>query len=58
MRVVTKDASNPIYKQCVGIDRNDARRIVQSTRSNVPEPIRVAHLIATGVICKKSRGKA
>jgi len=59
-RVVTKDASNPIYIQCVGIDRRDARRIVQlsSTRSNVPEPIRVAHLIATGVICGESRGKA
>ena len=59
-RVVTKDASNPIYIQCAGIDREDARRIVQlsSTRSNVPEPIRVAHLIATGVICGESRGKA
>ena len=59
-RVVTKDASNPIYIQCAGIDRDNARRIVQltSTRSNVPEPIRVAHLIATGVICGESRGKA
>lgn len=60
MRVVTKDATNPIYIQCAGIDRDDARRIVQlsSTRSNVPEPIRVAHLIATGVVCGESRGKA
>ncbi len=59
-RVVTKDASNPIYMQCAGIDRDGARRIVQlsSTRSNVPEPIRVAHLIATGVVCGESRGKA
>ncbi|MDF1534594.1 MAG: DUF99 family protein, partial [Methanosarcinaceae archaeon] len=48
-RVGTKDGLNPIYIQCAGIDREDARRIVQlaSTRSNVPEPIRVAHLIAT-----------
>ena len=60
MQVVTKDASNPIYIQCAGINRDDARRIVQlsSTRSNVPEPIRVAHLIATGVVCGESRGKA
>jgi len=60
MRVVTKDASNPIYIQCAGIDMDNARRIVQlsSTRSNVPEPIRVAHLIATGVVCGESRGKA
>ncbi len=59
-RVVTKDASNPIYMQYAGIDRDGARRIVQlsSTRSNVPEPIRVAHLIATGVVCGESRGKA
>ncbi|MDO9518132.1 MAG: DUF99 family protein [Methanosarcinaceae archaeon] len=59
-RVVTKNTSNPIYIQCAGIDREDARRIVQltSTRSNVPEPIRVAHLIATGVVCGESRGKA
>jgi len=59
-RVVTKDALNPIYIQCAGIDREDARKIVQlaSTRSNVPEPIRVAHLIATGVVCGESRGKA
>ena len=60
MRVVTRDPSNPIYIQCAGIDREDARRIVQlsSTRSNVPEPLRVAHLIATGVVCGESRGKA
>lgn len=59
-RVVTKDASNPIYIQCAGIDSEDAHRIVQlsSTRSNVPEPLRVAHLIATGVVCGESKGKA
>ena len=59
-QVVTKDVSNPIYMQCAGIDVNDACRIIQlaSTRSNVPEPIRVAHLIATGVVCGESRGKA
>ena len=59
-RVVTKDVSNPIYIQCAGIDSEDAHRIVQlsSTRSNVPEPLRVAHLIATGVVCGESKGKA
>ena len=59
-RVVTKDVSNPIYMQCAGIDVDDACSIIQlaSTRSNVPEPIRIAHLIATGVVCGESRGKA
>jgi endonuclease V-like protein UPF0215 family len=60
VKVVTKDASNPVYIQWAGIDKNDARKIVKltATRSNVPEPIRVAHLIATGIICGESRGKA
>jgi hypothetical protein len=60
VKVVTKDASNPVYIQWTGIDKNDARKIVKltATRSNVPEPIRVAHLIATGIICGESRGKA
>ncbi|MBN2487446.1 MAG: DUF99 family protein [Methanosarcinaceae archaeon] len=60
VRVVTKDDSNPVYIQWTGIDKDDARKIVKltATRSNVPEPIRVAHLIATGIICGESRGKA
>ncbi|MBN1133321.1 MAG: DUF99 family protein [Methanosarcinaceae archaeon] len=59
IKVVTKDASNPVYIQWAGIDKNDARKIVKltATRSNVPESIRVAHLIATGIICGESRGK-
>jgi len=59
VKVVTKDVLNPVYIQWVGIDKNDARRIVKltATRSNVPEPIRVAHLIATGIVCGESRGK-
>jgi hypothetical protein len=37
-----------------------AARIIQitSTRSNIPEPLRVAHLIATGIVLGESRGKA
>ncbi|RSD33195.1 MAG: hypothetical protein CI953_1737 [Methanohalophilus sp.] len=36
-----------------------ATRIVQlsATHSNIPEPLRVAHLIATGIICGESCGK-
>lgn len=52
--------ARPLYIQWVGIEKEDARSIVQltSTRSNIPEPIRVAHLIATGVVFGESRGKA
>jgi len=59
-RVVSKDPSNPIFIQCAGIDAEKAGDVVRlsSTRSNVPEPLRVAHMIATGIICGESRGKA
>jgi len=59
-KVCTGDSLNPVYIQCCGIDLMDAAQIVRSssTRSNIPEPLRVAHLIATGVILGESRGKA
>jgi hypothetical protein len=58
-RTVSKDALNPIFIQCAGIDAVKAGEVVRlsSTRSNVPEPLRVAHMIATGMICGESRGK-
>lgn len=41
----------PVYVQVAGISREDAEKIVKetSTRSNVPEALRVAHLIASGL---------
>lgn len=58
--VITKDESNPVFIQCCGITPEFAARIVKisSTRSNIPEPLRVAHLIATGIVLGESRGKA
>ena len=49
-----------IYIQRAGISLETVRRIIllTSTRSNIPEPLRVAHLIATGIILGESRGKA
>ena len=37
--------------QIAGITRKDAKKIVllSSTRSNLPEPLRVAHLVASGL---------
>ncbi|MEA3281109.1 MAG: DUF99 family protein [Euryarchaeota archaeon] len=49
-----------LYIQCAGIEVTDARKIVQlaTTHSHIPEPLRAAHLIATGIVCGESRGQA
>lgn len=49
-----------IYIQSHGLKFSDAERIVKlsSTRSLIPEPIRVAHLIASGIVLGESRGGA
>lgn len=49
-----------IHIQFHGLSFKDAERIVKlsSTRSLIPEPIRVAHLIASGVALGESRGNA
>jgi hypothetical protein len=51
IRVRSRRGEEPIYMQVAGIPREDAEKIVKetSTRSNVPEPLRVAHLIASGL---------
>ncbi|MEM2994584.1 MAG: DUF99 family protein [Candidatus Bathyarchaeia archaeon] len=43
--------SEKIYMQTHGILKEDAEKILQltSTRSNIPEALRVAHLIASGI---------
>ncbi|ODS37572.1 hypothetical protein BEH94_10125 [Candidatus Altiarchaeales archaeon WOR_SM1_SCG] len=59
-RKVETRPGNFIYIQCKGIKFEDAEYIVKlsSTRSLIPEPIRVAHLIASGVALGESRGGA
>lgn len=51
---------NNIYIQYKGIDLEDAKKILDltCTRSYIPEPIRIAHLIASGVVSGESKGKA
>lgn len=51
IEVQTRDAEEPIYVQIVGISEEDARKVLKrtSTRSNVPEALRVAHIIASGL---------
>jgi len=49
-----------IYVQLVGIDIEKAKEFlkVSCTRSYLPEPIRVAHLIGQGIAMGESRGRA
>jgi endonuclease V-like protein UPF0215 family len=49
-----------IYYQCVGMEDEEAREVLvlSSTRSQIPEPLRVAHLIATALVKGESSGRA
>lgn len=51
---------NPIYVKCVGIAIEDAKEIINlsTIRGVIPEPIRVAHVIASGITRGESYGKA
>jgi len=49
-----------IYVQSIGISRKDTLKLLNITRthSHIPEPLRVAHLIASGISDGESRGRA
>ena len=55
-----KTKHNPIYVKCVGIDISEAKEIIKisTIRGVIPEPIRVAHIIASGIVRGESYGKA
>lgn len=57
-RVKTKH--KPVYVGLAGITLNKAETIIKQTtvRGALPEPVRIAHLIATGVTTGESYGKA
>lgn len=50
IKVYTRNRKEKVYMETAGIQEEDAERILRltSTRSSVPEPLRVAHLIASG----------
>ena len=50
-KVRTREGEAPIYVHAVGISEKDAASILRrtSTRSNIPEALRVAHIIASGL---------
>ena len=49
-----------VHVQRVGLDRAEARALLEATtlHGNLPEPLRLAHLIAGGVTTGRSRGGA
>ncbi len=51
---------NNIFAQLTGIDFEEANKILKivCTRSLVPEPLRLAHLIASGIVSGESKGRA
>lgn len=53
--VHTRGAEEVMYMQVAGILEKDAEKILRSTstRSNVPEALRVAHIIASGLSSKR-----
>ena len=48
-----------LYINCSGISQNEAIYLIKKTTvmGNIPEPIRMAHLIATAIINGESHGK-
>jgi uncharacterized protein len=58
--ICNEKRKNSIYIQRAGISLESVNKIIRLTsiRSNIPEPLRVAHLIATGIVLGESRGKA
>jgi len=51
IRVHTRQGEEPIYVHVAGVSEETAKRILRSTstRSNIPEALRVAHIIASGL---------
>jgi endonuclease V-like protein UPF0215 family len=54
-----REALPHLYLQRVGMSLDAARQIVQATtlHGNIPEPLRLAHIIAGGIATGKSRGR-
>lgn len=52
LEVPSRSGKKKIYMQVAGISQDDAQKILRltSTRSNIPEALRVAHIIASGVV--------
>jgi len=51
IKVKTRNTEEAVYAQIAGVSQKDAEKILRTTssRSNVPEALRVAHIIASGL---------
>jgi len=51
---------NDVYIQNIGISKESTKKLLKicCTHSNIPEAIRVAHLVASGIVEGQSRGRA
>jgi hypothetical protein len=51
---------NPVFVSYAGLTEDEARGLVKKTtvRGAIPEPLRMAHIIASGVVKGESKGKA
>ncbi len=64
MKIVRKAGEikkiNNLYVQSAGLTMKKIEELlkISCTRSNIPEPLRAAHLIASGVVDGESRGRA
>jgi endonuclease V-like protein UPF0215 family len=49
--VLTRREKQPVYVEVAGISKESAVEVLRltSTRSKIPEPLRVAHLVASGI---------
>jgi len=58
-KVQTREGKEPVHIGVAGISESDAEKILKktSTRSNIPEALRVAHIIASGLTPSKEKGK-
>jgi endonuclease V-like protein UPF0215 family len=59
-RTGLRDAAPKLWVQRAGLSMESVRKLVESTtlHGNVPEPVRLAHLIAGGIVTGRSRGRA
>ena len=55
-----KMLSGAIYFQCYGVSPEKSKEIIKVSisRGHMPEPIRTAHIIASGIVDGESRGRA
>ncbi|MGM0510379.1 MAG: DUF99 family protein [Thermoplasmatota archaeon] len=54
-----KTEHKPIYVKSVGIDVQETKRLLNlfTVRGRIPEPIRISHIVASGIVKGESRGK-